>query len=422
MEIIWIGLSTSSAILFLSLYIREKVRLQTAEIRSNAEKSKLESELNLVKNDNLNRQQVLNETRENLVHHFQSLAAQALETNNRQFLNLATPLLQKQSEFTQLDLKKREEAIESLVKPLADNLNQYQAQIQRLGLEYQRSLGGLESELKKVLETNFKVVEQTAALKDALKRPHVRGRWGEIQLRNCVELSGMSEFCDFNLQFVSEGGVETDRLIPDMVVKMPGGRVIVVDAKTPIDAFLTSLESSDEATKQLELIRHSTQVKEHIKKLSTKAYNQFVKGSADFTVLFLPNESFLYAALETQPDLMEFALQRKILIATPPMFVGLLKVIRFGWNEERLAKNAEEISIAGKELHKRLCDFVDTFLSIGESIDKAQNQFQQGLSRLQSRVLVQGKRLEALGAKSHKELPLAPELEMMEPIVESQDL
>ena len=157
-----------------------------------------------------------------------------------------------------------------------------------------------------------------------------------------------------------------------------------------------------------EMARHGQQVKDHIKKLSKKSYGLNIEESADFTVMFLPNESFLYAALETQPDLVEYALEKKILIATPPTFVGLLKVIRYGWNEEKLTKNAEEISKIGRELHKRVADFVDAYMGIGKSLSDAQNKYEVGLKRLNSRILTQAKRMETLGAKSNKELP--PEL------------
>src|SRR5690606_5405145 len=161
---------------------------------------------------------------------------------------------------------------------------------------------------------------------------NVRGRWGEVQLRNCVELAGMSEFADVTFQDAQQAK-DGKTHIPDMTVRMPGGRVVIVDAKTPIDAFLAALETTDESERAAEMARHARHIKEHIKNLSSRAYTDNLKNSADFTVMFLPNESFLYAALEVEADIMELALQRKVLIATPPTLIGLLKVIRFGWNE-----------------------------------------------------------------------------------------
>jgi DNA recombination protein RmuC len=186
---------------------------------------------------------------------------------------------------------------------------------------------------------------------------------------------------------------------------MPGGRMIVVDCKTPLDAYLASLEAPTEELRTAELLRHGRHVKDHVKRLSSRAYLETFKDSPDFTVMFLPNESFLYAALESEPDLVEYGLQKKVLITTPPTLIGLLKVIRFGWTEEKLTQNAQRISEAGQELHKRLVDFVDSFLSIGKHIEKAKAEYEAGLSRLERRVLVQARRMETLGVKSSKSLP-----------------
>jgi DNA recombination protein RmuC len=264
-----------------------------------------------------------------------------------------------------------------------------------------------DKELKKVSEAHLYLTKETTALKDALKRPHVRGRWGEVQLRNCVELAGMSEYADVSFQN-STTDEEGSRHIPDMIVRMPGGRNVIVDSKTPIDAFLNSLEAPTEELRRTEIARHGRHVKEHVKKLSTRAYTEVIKDTADFTVLFLPNESFLYAALEAEPDVVEFALQKKVLIATPPTLIGLLKVIRFGWSEQKLAENAHRISEMGQELHKRICDFADTYENVGKHLSKAKDEYDKGRTRLESRLLVQARRFESLGAKSNKTLLEAP--------------
>lgn len=334
---------------------------------------------------------------------FQSLAARALEGNNRQFLELAKSVLLKEGEVMKGDMKQREQAIESVMTPLRQALDRYQLQTQEIEKERQRSYTTVERELKHVMEANNRLTEETSALKNALKKPHVRGRWGEIQLKNCVELAGMSEYAD--VCFQSSSTVEEKTLRPDMIVRMPGERVVIVDAKTPIDAFLSALEANTDEEKTAEMLRHGEQVRSHVKKLSTKAYHDHYKETADFTVMFLPNESFLYAALEGQPGLMEYALEKKILIATPPTLVGLLKVIRFGWGEEKLARNAQLISEASQELHKRLVNFVETYEKVGLALDKAKKEFDIGRKRLDSRVLVQARKMEDLGAKSTKTLP-----------------
>lgn len=337
---------------------------------------------------------------------FKGLAASALESSMGQFLNLAQNTFKQANELHKMDSDQRHKAMDTLLKPISETLTKYQDQVQLIEKERQRAFQTIDSELKKVSESHSHLAKETSALKDALKRPHVRGRWGEVQLRNCIELAGMSEYSDVSFQdFTSDE--EGARHIPDMIVKMPGGRKVIVDAKTPIDAFLNSLEATTEEARHAEMIRHGRHVKDHVKRLATRAYTEVVKESADFTVLFLPNESFLYAALEVEPDIVEFALQKKVLIATPPTLIGLLKVIRYGWNEQRLAENAQKISEMGQELHKRICDFVETYESVGRHLQKAKEEYDRGATRLESRVLVQTRRFEALGGKSNKVLKSA---------------
>ena len=336
--------------------------------------------------------------------HFRGLAAQALEGSNKQFMELAKTTFQLHTQQAENLFSKKEDQIEGLVKPITQalqDLNKKTAEVEKDRLSHFAMLG---NEIKRMVETNSQLAHDTMALTDALKKPHVRGRWGEVQLKNCIELAGMSEYSDVNFQNAVTND-DQQRLIPDMTVRMPGGRVVVVDAKTPLDAFISALEAKDESERLTQIARHGRHIKEHVKKLSSKDYAKAVEGSADFTVLFLPNESFLYSALEAQPDLMEYALERKILIATPPTLIGLLKVISFGWNEQKLAENAAKISEAGKILHRRLCDFIGAYENVGKHLTKAKEEYETGWARLNSRVLVQARRLEKLGAKSHKDLP-----------------
>ncbi len=347
---------------------------------------------------------LLEEAKQSLQDAFKSLASTALEGNTKQFLELAKSVLDKESSLAKSDLEKRHQSIRDLLTPISTTLDKYNFQLTEIEKQRQSSFQTIETEIRRVVESNATLTKETSALKDALKKPHVRGRWGEVQLRNCVELAGMSEFADVSFQDITTDE-DGQKLIPDMTVRMPGGRVVVVDAKTPIDAFMSSLEATTEELRATEMARHGRHVKDHVKRLSTRAYNDSVKDAADFTVMFLPNESFLYAALESEPDLVEFALQKKVLIATPPTLIGLLKVIRFGWNEEKLAENAHRISEVGQELHKRLCDFLEAYTNIGKFLDKAKQEYEIGSMRLERRVLTQAKKLEDLGVKSVKELP-----------------
>lgn len=376
---------------------REQLLSTRAELSVEREKNRLLEE-------NFQRQQrddgALNQT-------FEGLAAKALESSMTKFLGMAQSTFQQASELSKLDSDQRHKAMDAMIKPVADALDSYQKQVRALELDRQKAFQSIDTELKRVTEGQLQLARETTALKDALKKPHVRGRWGEVQLRNCIEIAGMSEHSDVSFQdfTADEDGA---RHIPDMVVRMPGDRCVIVDAKTPIDAFLNALEATTDEARAAEMARHGRHVKEHVKRLSTRAYSETVGSSADFTVLFLPNESFLYAALETEPDIVEFAIQKKVLIATPPTLIGLLKVIRYGWSEQRMAENAQRISEMGTELHKRLCDFVDAYMAVGKHLDKAKDEFEKGRARLESRVLVQARKFEALGVKSNKSLLEAP--------------
>ncbi|MCB0389908.1 MAG: DNA recombination protein RmuC [Bdellovibrionales bacterium] len=368
------------------------------------EKVRLESQLQNAEERVTRDRELFKAMQTDMEGHFRGLAAQALEGNNKQFIDLAHSIFQKHSQQSENLLTQKESNIENLVKPINEALTELNKKTHAMEKERASIFASLEGEIKRVVETNSQLAQETMALKDALKKPHVRGRWGEVQLKNCIELAGMSEYCDVSFQN-SVTDEDNNRLIPDMTVRMPGGRIVVVDAKTPLDAFISALEAKDDSERITEIARHGRHVKDHVKKLSAKEYTQAVVGSADFTVMFLPNESFLYSALEAQPDLMEYALEKKVLIATPPTLIGLLKVISYGWNEQKLAENAAKISEAGIELHKRLCDFVGAYENVGKHLSKAQEEYQTGWSRLNSRVIVQAKRLEKLGAKSNKALP-----------------
>lgn len=334
---------------------------------------------------------------------FRAMAMTALEGNSKHFLDLAKSSLEKESSLARLDFEQKQKSISDMLQPVSQMLGRYEDQIRNLELQRQKSFVTLEEQMKRLSESQVDLARTTGALKDALKKPHVRGRWGEVQLKNCMELAGMSEYCDVSYQ--TSMTFEEGRMIPDMTVRMPGGRIVIVDAKTPLDAFISSLEAPTEELRAAEMVRHGRHVKEHVKRLATRAYADSLKNSADFTVMFLPNESFLYAALEVEPDLIEFALQKKVLIATPPTLIGFLKVILFGWNEERLAENAKVISEAGQELHKRVVEFIETYVSVGKALDKAKAEFDAGMGRLERRLLPQARKMETLGVKSVKDLP-----------------
>lgn len=302
--------------------------------------------------------------------------------------------------------EKRDDHLDNLLNPIKDSLEKFNTKIQDIEKSRVGAYEGLSQQVKSLLETQYQLRRETSNLANALRKPQVRGRWGEIQLQRVVELAGMLEHCDF-FQQVS---VNTDdaRLRPDMIIKLPGNKNIVVDAKVPLSAFLDSLDSTDEAQQNQLLIQHSRLVREHIKKLSQKNYWAQFNPSPEFVVLFLPGETFFSAALEHDPSLIESGVEERVIIATPTTLIALLKAISFGWRQENLAKNAEVISQLGKDLAKRITDMRDHFSVVGDRLHKAVDAYNKTAASFESRVLVTARKFQSL---NH-----SPEAEIVEPI------
>ncbi len=332
---------------------------------------------------------------------FEALAAEALKSNSSAFLDLARRELEKTTQDANKGFEKETGEVKKLVDPLQKALEKYEQQVEDMERRRQHAFGEIGKQLENVVLKSDEVAKQAEGLKSALTRPHVRGRWGEIQLRNCVELAGMSDYCDYGTQESSR--TSDDALVrPDMTVRMPAGRTIAVDAKVAMASFEEYVDAETDEERAAALIQHGRQVREHVDRLARKEYWESVAGSPDFVVMFLPNESFLYAALETQRDLIEHALAKKVLVASPPNLVGLLKVIHYGWREQRLADDAQRIAKEGRELHKRIADFMGNFRKLGDALRKAQTEYDSAAYNVNSRILTTAKRLEALGAKSQK--------------------
>jgi DNA recombination protein RmuC len=290
------------------------------------------------------------------------------------------------------------------VAPLETHLAKLAEQVRTLEAERQRTQGSIGQMMRAMSDELGKLRSETGSLVSALKRPQVRGSWGEMQLRNAVEAANMTEHVDFVLQQTLDAGID-GRLRPDMVVHLPGGGEVVVDSKVPMDAYLQALEESDEARQVQLLDRHAAQLKTHIDQLSSKAYHaQFRDNSPDFVVCFVPNEAVYCAALERQPTLLEHGAAKDVLIATPMSLLALLKAVSYGWRQERIADSAREIADAARELHKRVCTFLEPFAKVGRSLNTTVNAYNQATSSLEARVLPQLRRMEQAGAGSAKEL------------------
>ena len=337
---------------------------------------------------------------------FQALADTALRSNQQSFLDSARSTLETVRVEMTGDLTQRQAGVEAVVKPLANSLAKLEAQISELESARQHAFGGFEQQLQAMALRELELQKETAALVTALRTPQVRGRWGEVTLRRVAELSGMAERCDFFEQETQE--TESGRIRPDMIVKLPGDRTIVVDAKTPLTAYLDAVAACSDADRRSALLRHSQQVAKHVDQLSSKTYWLQFQPAPEFVVLFLPGDPFFSAALEHKPTLVEDAARQKILIATPTTLIAILKGVAYGWRQEKLAENAEEIRQLAAELFDRIVTLQTHFNEIGRSLGKSVEAFNRCVGSLESRLYPSLRRIRELGATTAEEPP-APE-------------
>ncbi|MDQ6656415.1 MAG: DNA recombination protein RmuC [Verrucomicrobiota bacterium] len=349
---------------------------------------------------------VLNDAQTRFSDAFKALSADALRHNNSSFLELARTTLEKTQESVRTDLDKRQVAIDSLVKPVRESLEKVDAHIHELEKARSGAYEALTTQVRALAETQNYLRTETSNLVRALRSPIVRGRWGEIQLRRVVELAGMVEHCDF----IEQTSVQTEegRLRPDMVVRLPAGKTIVVDAKATLNAYLEALEAPDDNARADRLQQHAAQVRGHIEKLSRKAYWEQFESAPDFVILFLPGEMFFSAALERDPMLIEFGADKKIILATPTTLIALLRAVCYGWRQEKLAQNAREISQLGSELYKRFADLSVHFGRLGKSLNSSVEAYNKAAGNIETRVLVSARRFKELGAA-----PLGMEIEVL---------
>jgi DNA recombination protein RmuC len=340
---------------------------------------------------------------------FQALAAQALQNSNQGFLTLATERLGTLRQQAASDLEARQLAIEGIVKPVKESIDRVDQQIKAIERERGQAYGTLTEQVRSLAATQDKLKVETGNLVNALRAPAVRGRWGEIQLRRVVELAGMLEHCDFDQQATVT--TEDGRVRPDLVVRLPNGRNLVVDAKAPLAAYLEAMEAPTPELRAACLQRHAAQVKSHVHKLGAKSYWEQFQVTPEYVVLFLPGEMFYSAALEQMPALIEEGVGQRVLIATPTTLIALLQAVHYGWRQERVAENAQEISRCGRQLHERVATLVEHFVSLGGALGQSVKHFNTAMASFEGRVLVSARRLEELDAKGKKEIPPRPQID-----------
>jgi len=342
---------------------------------------------------------------------FQALSADALKTNNEAFLSLAETRLREARTQAAGDIDARKKAIEDLLAPMARTLEQVDREIKDSERRRGESTAQLMQRIATLDTAGQGLREETRRLTDALKRPGVRGRWGELQLKRVVELAGMIEYCDFTEQRTIQGGDDDERIRPDVIVRLPGGKRIVIDAKAPLDAYLRALEAPDDLARQNLLGEHAKQVRNHISQLSAKSYFEKVASTPEFVVMFLPGEMFFSAALEQDPSLIECGVEKRVIPASPTTLIALLRAVAYGWQQEAMEENARKISENGKNLYEAVRSLAGHFQTLGTKLKSSLEAYNDAVGSLEGNVLIKARRFKELQAANGGE-----EIKTLEPI------
>lgn len=400
---------------------RVTIEQQRSEIGNlSAARSALEARLDAERTAADEKLQVLRDATEELKSQFKALATTALESNSASFLQLAKSALETSTAQAAGDLAQKEQAVKNLVEPIAQSLAGMNQQIHALEQARSHAYGALSTQVQSMLETQQALQAETGNLVKALREPQVRGRWGEMQLRKVLELSGMLQYCDFNEQLSFND--DDRRYRPDVIVDLPGDKHVVIDSKTPLHAYISALEASDDKTRKAFIVDHARQVRQQIDALGSKTYWAHLPCTPEFVVLFLPGEVFFRAAIETDLELIEYGVSQKVIVTSPTTLIALLKAVAYGWNQKNLAESAKQISEAGKTLYERLCKMTDHFEALGRKLGGAVESYNDMVASVERRVLPIARKFPELDRSLGVEaLPELPQLERTPRELQAQD-
>jgi DNA recombination protein RmuC len=394
----------------------EEARTANGELRE--AQARLQSELGSERKAAAEKLAAWEEAEKRFRETFQALSSKALKDNSQSFLELARTHLGEYQKSATQELEGRQKAIGELVKPIRESLQKVDTRLESVEAARREAYGVLTEQVKTMAAGQERLHNETQRLVQALHQPHVRGNWGEVQLRRVVEMAGMEPYCDFQEQPATGDGT----LRPDLIVRLPGGKSVVVDAKTPLEAYLKAMEVGGEAACSAYLEEHARQVKAHLRALGGKAYWSQFEDTPEFVVMFLPGETFFSAALKEDPTLIEYGVKQRVVLASPTTLIALLQAVAYGWKQERLAENARAISDLGRELYDRIRTLTENFLRVGKHLDQGVEAYNRAVGSLESRVLPAARKFKDLDAGTEKEIPEATPVDRTARSVQSDEL